>query len=141
MKASRNNGNVRVTISDGKYEIEIPIPSNIDICEERIIKEKKDLDGSVIIDLIGAKKSYDITWDIMEIDTLKRIKRILENDKVFFNLKINLECNSVSDEGARRVVSTDTISSEGYLTSIKYTPYFYNNKYVWLDVSMKVAEK
>ena len=141
MKANSNKGNVSITISDGKYKIEIPTPSNIDICEERIIKKKKDLDESVTIDVIGRKKTYDITWDVMNVDALKNIIKILENDKVFFNISINLECNSISADRARMIVLTDTISSEAYFVSIKYTPYFYNNVYAWIAVSMKVVKK
>ena len=58
---------------------------------------------------------------------------------MFFNLSVSLECNSVSPRRAHRMVSRDTILMDGYVCSIKYTPYVYSTKYVWIDVSRKVV--
>ena len=59
--------------------------------EDRTTKDRHNLYGAVNDDLIGTEKSQDITWDIMETNTLKSIKKILEKGKVFFKISINLE--------------------------------------------------
>ena len=57
---------------------------------------------------------------------------------MFFILSVSLECNSVSPRRARRVVSRDLILREIYVGSIKYTPYVYSTKHLWIDVSRKL---
>ena len=41
---------------------------------------------------------------------------------MFYNLKVNLERNALTADGAHWAVSTDVILREGYVGSLKYNP-------------------
>ena len=151
----------------GATVVDLPVPSNINFGKERIAKEQRALDGTMVIDLIATKSSYELNWDLMSIPVLNSIKQIVEAESVFFDLTIGLRKGTLktvknvsvtaefrsrlsagtrsilenSSKVANQEMQTETINAKVFLSDLNYTPFFVGDGFIWKDVSMKVTER
>lgn len=123
----------------GTNAIDLPAPADISFGKERICKEQRAMDGTMIIDMIAVKNSYELVWDIMDGSTMAELRDALESSEhIFFDLAIEMKIRDVAADSA---VTTSKFGNTVYLSDISYMPYFVNGGFVWKDVSIKFVER
>ena len=136
----------KVTTAQNEVYI-LPVPSDMQFGKERICKEQRALDGTMIIDMIAIKNSLEIAWDIMGDASLKTLKSAVESvDNTFFDIEIRMKPADVDlSEGGTTSQGGDendvVFKGKVYLSDLSYVPYFINGGFAWKDVSMKIVEK
>lgn len=111
----------------------LPSPSNIVFGKETISKEQRTMDGTMHIDYIASKNSYELSWNYLKYKDLDKIKKIVENTTSFFKFEYSLKPNN-DDES---VLIDQTV----YLKKLEYYPYFYEKGFDWRDVTLTLVEK
>ncbi len=137
-----SNSNVIKCIlaAEGHGNVVLPTPSDIQFGKERICKEQRAMDGTMIIDMIAVKDSYELIWDIMDSSNLVEIKNLLENKGyTFFQINIEMKFNDII--AAKQSRETANMSKTVYLSDFTYAPYFIDGGFVWKDVHIKLVEK
>ncbi len=126
-----------ILAADGHSNVVLPTPSDIQFGKERICKEQRAMDGTMIIDMIAVKDSYELIWDIMDSSNLVEIKNLLENKGyTFLNDIIAAKGSNISEES-----NIANMSKTVYLSDFTYAPYFIDGGFVWKDVHIKLVEK
>lgn len=131
-------------ITSGENKIDLPVPSDIQFGKERICKEQRALDGTMIIDMIAVKNSLEIVWNLMGDTDLKMLKKAVESvDNTFFDMEIRMKSADIVEKGELNEEQENDVAFNGkvYLSDLSYVPYFINGGFAWKDVSMKVVEK
>ena len=134
-------------ITSGENKIDLPVPSDIQFGKERICKEQRALDGTMIIDMIAVKNSLEVVWDIMGDSDLKTLKNTVESvGNTFFDMEIKMRPAEVYKDASTGTPqigqeSAEVFKGKVYLSDLSYVPYFINGGFAWKDVSMKVVEK
>lgn len=126
------NKNIIISIDGAQFDG----VSNITFGKERICKEERSMNGTMIIDLIAIKDTYELSWNIMSIETLEKISKLVDiggENAIFVELIIEM---AVSGTNKRHIIRKVV-----YLSDIAYTPYFYNQGFMWKDVMLKFTEK
>lgn len=142
-----SNSNVIKCIlaAEGHGNVVLPTPSDIQFGKERICKEQRAMDGTMIIDMIAVKDSYELIWDIMDSSNLVEIKNLLENKGyTFFQINIEMKLNDIiaakqSSEASES--KTANMTKTVYLSDFTYAPYFIDGGFVWKDIHIKLVEK
>lgn len=131
-------------ITSGENKVDLPVPSDIQFGKERICKEQRALDGTMIIDMIAVKNSLEIVWNLMGDTDLKMLKKAVESvDNTFFDMEIRMKSADIVEKGELNEEQENDVAFNGkvYLSDLSYVPYFINGGFAWKDVSMKVVEK
>lgn len=134
-----------ILAADGHSNVVLPTPSDIQFGKERICKEQRAMDGTMIIDMIAVKDSYELIWDIMDSSNLVEIKNLLENKGyTFFKIQIEMKLNDIiaaKDSNISEESNIANMSKTVYLSDFTYAPYFIDGGFVWKDVHIKLVEK
>lgn len=132
-------------LAAGGDDVALPTPSDIQFGKERICKEQRAMDGTMIIDMIAVKDSFELIWDIMDSSSLDEIKELLENKgHTFFQINIVMKLNDVIAEKGSTVLNESKLANMTktvYLSDFTYAPYFIEGGFVWKDVHIKLVEK
>ena len=137
-------------LTRGEKIVTLPTPSYISFGKERISKNQRALDGTMIIDLIAVKEKCEIVWDILSFQALEKIQAMVEDSSLFFNLSIEIYCKDlnqnidVSDRITRNAVLINDVYGMDitvFLSDLTYVPYFYDNGFVCKEVTLKLTEK
>ncbi|MDE6604628.1 MAG: hypothetical protein K2K85_01220 [Clostridia bacterium] len=136
---------IKCNLIAGGDQVFLPTPSDIQFGKERICKEQRAMDGTMIIDMIAVKDSFELIWDIMDSSNLDEIKELLENKgHTFFQINIKMELNDVIAGKGSTVLSESKLANMAktvYLSDFTYAPYFIEGGFVWKDVHIKLVEK
>lgn len=141
---SENIITCKIMKSDNEALI-LPVPSDIQFGKERICKEQRALDGTMIIDMIAVKNSLEIAWNLMGDTDLKALKKAVDStERTFFDIEIMIKpANLVANKQENPQPQESEVFFGGtvYLSDFTYVPYFINGGFAWKDVVMKVVEK
>lgn len=132
-------------ITTGESQVyTLPVPSDIQFGKERICKEQRALDGTMIIDMIAIKNSLEMVWNLMGDTDLKMLKKAVESvDNTFFDIEIRMKSANIVEKGELKEEQENDVVFKGkvYLSDLSYVPYFINGGFAWKDVNVKVVEK
>lgn len=149
--ASKNIKCSLKVLDGGMAAIMLPSPTDISFGKERVCKEQRAMDGTMVIDMIAVKNSYELMWDVMNGSVMKKLRAMLESSgNTFFEIAMTLKTKDLTDhvsgsgdEGVDTQAFEEDIQMGGtvYLSDMTYTPYFINGGFVWKDVSVKFVER
>lgn len=149
--ASKNIKCSLKVLDGGTAAIVLPSPTDISFGKERVCKEQRAMDGTMVIDMIAVKNSYELMWDVMNGSVMKKLRAMLESSgNTFFEIAMTLKTKDLTDyasgsgdEGVDTQAFEEDIQMGGtvYLSDMTYTPYFINGGFVWKDVSVKFVER
>ena len=149
--ASKNIKCSLKVLDGGTAAIVLPSPTDISFGKERVCKEQRAMDGTMVIDMIAVKNSYELMWDVMNGSVMKELRAMLESSgNTFFEIAMTLKTKDLTDhvsgsgdEGVDTQAFEEDIQMGGtvYLSDMTYTPYFINSGFVWKDVSVKFVER
>ena len=108
----------------------IAAPTEISISLESLDKVERTMDGTMVVDIIGEKRSVEVTWEYLSKEDMTKLSTAVKNSK-FVNV-------SFHDKETGNLVTM-----EAHGEGLTYLPYFdwVKNKLLWKTVSIVFREK
>ena len=96
--ASKNIKCSLKVLDGGTAAIVLPSPTDISFGKERVCKEQRAMDGTMVIDMIAVKNSYELMWDVMNGSVMKKLRAMLESSgNTFFEIAMTLKTKDLTD--------------------------------------------
>lgn len=102
-------------------------PSGITPSVEIIKNEERSLDGTMNVDVIGRKVRLEVTWDMLDAQTMKQLLDLEQAASV-----LNIGYYDPKTMGMKAI--------KAYVDGLEYSPYFEGENINWKDISLSLIE-